>query len=93
MENTDVKSTDQTFQWSTMTSLIRIGVLLLLLIACFQVISPFLNVVVWGLGTAFALYPLHLKVASVLGLFVGAVVQDLGYELRMAWMEPGAASE
>jgi predicted PurR-regulated permease PerM len=67
MEKTDDNSTDQAFQRNAMTSFIQIGVLVLLLISCFKIISPFLNVVIWGLIISVALYPLHLKLAAVLG--------------------------
>jgi len=67
MEKTDDNSTDRAFQRNAMTSFIQIGVLLLLLISCFKIISPFLNVVIWGLIISVALYPLHLKLAAALG--------------------------
>jgi len=67
MEKTEPKSTTQVFQRNAMTSFIQIGVLVLLLISCFRIISPFLNIVAWGLIISVALYPLHLKLAAALG--------------------------
>ncbi len=50
---------DRSFQKNAMASFVQIGALLLLLIMCFRIISPFLTIVVWAMIIAVALYPAH----------------------------------
>lgn len=50
-----------------MTSFIQIAVVVLLLYWCFLIISPFLNVVVWGMLISVALYPVHQTVSAKMG--------------------------
>ncbi len=47
--------------------LIRIGLILLLLVACFRVFSPFMNLMLWALILGVTLYPLNQKLAAKLG--------------------------
>lgn len=47
--------------------LVKLGVLLLILIWCFQIIRPFITIVVWALIIAVALLPLYYKLAGLLG--------------------------
>ena len=46
-----------------MDTMIRLGAIGLLLILCLQVFSPFVNLMIWALVLAVALYPLHQKLA------------------------------
>jgi len=50
-----------------MDTLIRLGVLILLLVVCVQVFAPFSTLMLWALILAVALYPLHLKIVGYLG--------------------------
>ncbi len=54
-------------QRDLMTSFLQIAVVSLLLYWCFLIISPFLNVVVWGMLIAVALYPVHQKLSAKMG--------------------------
>ena len=47
--------------------LIRAGLVLALAMLCFQVFSPFLNLMTWALILAVTLYPLHLSLAATIG--------------------------
>lgn len=47
--------------------LLKIGALVLVLIWCFQIISPFLNIVVWAIIIAITLYPLQNMISTKLG--------------------------
>lgn len=58
---------DRSFQKNAMASFVQIGALLLLLILCFKIISPFLTIVVWAMIIAVALYPSHVALTSKLG--------------------------
>jgi len=46
---------------------IRLGLLFMLAIWCFEIIKPFIVPVVWGLIIAVAIYPLFIKLKSALG--------------------------
>jgi len=46
---------------------IRLGVLLMLAVACLNILSPFIVPVIWGVIIAVAIYPLFVKLKSVLG--------------------------
>jgi predicted PurR-regulated permease PerM len=47
--------------------LIRAGLILVMVMLCYQVLSPFLTLMVWALILAITLYPLHQALASTLG--------------------------
>jgi predicted PurR-regulated permease PerM len=48
-------------------AVIRIGLLLLLAIWCFKIITPFIVPVAWGVIIAVAIYPLFIKLKTVMG--------------------------
>ena len=47
--------------------LIRAGLILVMAMLCYQVLSPFLTLMVWALILAVTLYPLHQSLASKFG--------------------------
>ncbi len=46
---------------------IRIGLVALLVIWCFQVARPFVQPIVWGIILAIAVHPVHLRLSRVMG--------------------------
>jgi len=50
-----------------MDVLIRVGLVVFLVLMCARIIGPFLNLILWALILAIALYPLHQGLASRLG--------------------------
>jgi predicted PurR-regulated permease PerM len=52
---------------SLLDVLIRAGLILVLAMLCYQVLSPFLTLMVWALILAITLYPLHQSLASKIG--------------------------
>jgi len=48
-------------------TMIRLGVIALLVVMCVQVFAPFAGFMAWALILAIALYPVHLKLAGILG--------------------------
>jgi predicted PurR-regulated permease PerM len=50
-----------------MDVLIRVGLILALVVVCFQVFSPFLNLMIWALILAVTMYPMHVWLAARLG--------------------------
>ncbi|HQR51062.1 MAG TPA: AI-2E family transporter [Methylophilaceae bacterium] len=47
--------------------LIRAGMVAVLVVLCFQIFAPFLNMMLWALILAVALYPLHRMIAARIG--------------------------
>ena len=66
-ETTAARRSNTDFTQNTIETAIRLGLLLLLGIWCFRIIYPFIEVVMWGVIIAVAIYPLFLKLKSVLG--------------------------
>lgn len=54
-------------QGSLLDVLIRAGMIALLAVLCFQIFAPFLNMMLWSLILAVALYPLHKMVLARVG--------------------------
>ena len=59
--------TDRGFQKNALASFVQIGALLLLLVMCYRILSPFLSIVLWALIIAVALYPAHASLTAKLG--------------------------
>ena len=55
------------FTKNTIEAAIRLGVLLLLAILCFTIITPFVVLVLWGVIIAVAIYPIFTKLKAMLG--------------------------
>jgi predicted PurR-regulated permease PerM len=58
---------DQRFLGNAMASFIQIAAVVVLAMWCFDIISPFLNVIIWGLIISVALYPVHVSLTAMLG--------------------------
>jgi len=67
MNNMTEQQDSQQFQKNVMASFIQIAALVVLVSACVVIVGPFVGVVVWGVVMAVAIYPLHLKLSSLLG--------------------------
>jgi predicted PurR-regulated permease PerM len=67
MGDTTVKVDDERFQRRLMDSVIRIGLLALLIAWCFNIVKPFIMPVLWGAIMAVALYPLFKTAYHKLG--------------------------
>ncbi len=61
------KTAQDDFTRNSIEAVIRIGLLLLLAAWCFQIISPFIIPVMWGIIIAVAIYPLFTRLSSLLG--------------------------
>jgi predicted PurR-regulated permease PerM len=51
--------------------LIRAGLILAMVMLCYQVFSPFLTLMVWALILAVTIYPLHQSLAGKIGVKQG----------------------
>lgn len=63
----DIETTVPARPDNLMDTLIKVGVLIVLLVACVRVFAPFYALMMWALILAVALYPLHLKIAGYCG--------------------------
>ena len=67
MNSENTAAADRNFQKNAMASFIKIGALMLLLVFCFNIVAPFVNLVVWAMIIAVAIYPAHVMLAAKLG--------------------------
>ncbi len=67
MTSADSTKVDQRFLSNAMASFLQIGALLILLVMCFNIVRPFISIVVWAMILAVAIYPLHVSLAAKLG--------------------------
>lgn len=76
---------------SLMETLIRVALVGVVVVLCFQVLSPFLNLIVWSIILAVTLYPLHQMLARRIGGRQGLtsvifVVLGLGLIVVPTWL-------
>lgn len=67
MNDTSIEGKNRLFQERALEAAVRIGILFLLVSWSFQVIRPFILPVLWGAIIAVAIYPIFLKLESLLG--------------------------
>ncbi|MGB5455643.1 MAG: AI-2E family transporter [Gammaproteobacteria bacterium] len=67
MPETFSKEITTNFTQNTIEAAIRLGLLLLLAAWCFRIIYPFIELVMWGVIIAVAIFPLFVKLKSVVG--------------------------
>jgi len=66
MSNQQEKTSDQLFNRRIIDIAIKLSALALVIFWCFQIIKPFILIVIWGAILAVALHPLHVKLSKVL---------------------------
>ena len=67
MGNLTDNENDPAFQRNMMTSFVQIAALVILVSYCLVIIGPFVGLAIWGIVLAVAIYPLHLKLSTMLG--------------------------
>lgn len=67
MSTADTAAADRNFQKNAMASYMQIVALTLLLVWCFRILAPFLNIVIWALIISVAIYPAHKMLSAKLG--------------------------
>ena len=67
MTSADSSSVDQKFLANAMASFVQIGALLILLYWCYQIVAPFMNMIVWAAIISIAVYPLYERLSEQLG--------------------------
>jgi predicted PurR-regulated permease PerM len=63
----DSSTVDKKFLANSMASFLQIGALVVLIVFCYRIVSPFVTVVVWGLIISIAIYPTHKKLTGKFG--------------------------
>ena len=66
MSSADSSQVDPRFLANAMASFIQIGAVVALLMWCFNIVAPFLNIIIWGLIISVALYPVHVALTTKL---------------------------
>ena len=67
MSSADNSRVDQAFLGNAMAAFLQISALVVLLLWCFNIVRPFIGIVVWALIIAVALHPLHASLTVKLG--------------------------
>ncbi|HSN52600.1 MAG TPA: AI-2E family transporter [Woeseiaceae bacterium] len=67
MTSADSSKVDQKFLANAMASFLQIGALMVLVFWCFNIVKPFIGIVVWAVIIAVAVYPLHVSLAARIG--------------------------
>lgn len=67
MNNLTESGDSQSFQNNMMASFIQIAALVALVSYCVVIVGPFAGLVIWGVVTAVAVYPVFLKLSSMFG--------------------------
>ena len=67
MNNMTEQGNGQLYQKNMMAFVIQLAALAALIAYCIIIVGPFAGLVIWGVVTAVAVYPVHLKLASVMG--------------------------
>lgn len=96
MEN-EIRFTEkQHFVSNSMAAAIQIGLIFLLAAWCFNIIRPFIGIVAWAAIMAIAIYPLHSKLARILGgraKLSSAIIVIIGLSVLLvpAWSLTGSS--
>ncbi|MBU2569495.1 MAG: AI-2E family transporter [Gammaproteobacteria bacterium] len=67
MQNDSHSITTNDFTRKALETSIKIGLVFLLLVWCFNIAKPFINPLAWGTIIAVALYPVHLRLSQICG--------------------------
>jgi predicted PurR-regulated permease PerM len=67
MTDPDKITQEKTYTGPAIDIAIRIGVIALLIVLCFQILRPFISLVIWGAILAIAFYPVCRRLSTVLG--------------------------
>lgn len=65
--NSTTQQEDQRLTGRAIETVIRLGLIFLIVAWCFQIIQPFIIFVIWGVVIAVAIYPLYSKLTNMLG--------------------------
>jgi predicted PurR-regulated permease PerM len=67
MNSSNQTSSDNSFMTKALEVTINLGLVVLLLLWCFKIVRPFVEVIVWGIIIAVAVYPFYNRLKSALG--------------------------
>ena len=67
MSSPDINPSDSSFQRNAMAAFIQIAMITLLVLWCFAIIQPFVNIILWAVIISVALYPSHRRLTDRFG--------------------------
>jgi len=67
VSNQNTPAADPVFIKNSLAAAVQIGLLFLMATWCLKIVSPFIGVIAWAAIIAIAIYPLHCKLAGLLG--------------------------
>jgi len=67
MNDSDQVQLDNAFLNRTLETVIRVGLIVAVLVYCFQILRPFLTLIIWGIIIAVAVFPAYRQLTSWLG--------------------------
>ncbi len=67
MNDVERLANEEAFSRNAMSAFLRIAALVLLVSYCLTVVGPFLGIALWGILISIAVYPLHIKLTSLIG--------------------------
>ncbi len=62
-----VTTEENAFSSRAVETSIRIGLIALLVVSCFQVVRPFVQTIIWGIILAIAIHPVYVRLARAMG--------------------------
>ena len=77
MQNNEEAASRQPDVKAFMDGFVRLGLIVLLAVLCVRIVSPFIGLIVWALVLAITLYPLHQRLAGLLGGRQGTAATSL----------------
>ena len=67
MSNSTTNAPDPGFLRNAMASFVQIGALVVLLLLCYRILSPFVSILLWAIIIAVSIYPSHEWLTQRLG--------------------------
>jgi len=67
MNNFNLPANNRQFVRNSVDAAISIGLVVILVYWCFDIVKPFITPVIWGVILAVAMYPLYLRLQTILG--------------------------
>ena len=98
MSNQNTAAADPAFIKNSLAAAFQIGLLFLMAWWCIKIVSPFIGIIAWAAIIAIAVYPLHCKLAGLLGgrnKSSAAVIVLIGLSILLAptWTLTGSTIE
>ena len=74
MSNSSIETDNPLLMKKSIELVVRIGLILLLMVWCFQIISPFIAPIIWGIVIAIGTYPIFFWFKSFRWMFLATLI-------------------